>query len=131
MRQRSGRRLFTGQGQAGGAPPGDNNPMRARALASANNGPKVVGIGHLIQHHHQRLLAPFAGIGKNFFNARIGPRRAESQQALMGRINLVEPVALHKLHHHARFPGHAHDIARRAGKVALGHQQLFPAARRF
>ncbi len=43
----------------------------------------------------------------------------------MGRVNLVEPVAFHKLHHHARFPGHAHDIARRAGKVALGHQQFF------
>ena len=43
----------------------------------------------------------------------------------MIRVHLIEPHALDLLHDHARVLRHAHDVARRAGKVALHHQQLF------
>ena len=110
---------------ASGAPFGDDDPVRPGALAAADDGAEVVRVGHLIQHHDERFFAALPRPREDVLDGGVRPRRAEGQKPLMGGIDLVQPVALHELHHHARLPRHAHDVARRAGEIALGHQQLF------
>ena len=102
-----------------------------RALRRADDRAQVVGVGHAVQYDDERLLAALLRKGEHVVHALVVHRRHVGQHALMGRIDLIQAAAIHRLHHGAGVPGHADDVLRCAGQVALGHQQLLHRAAGF
>ena len=99
--------------------------MRAHTLRSADDCAQIVRIGDAVQQDQEGIFALRLRVCEHLVHRGIGHRRDVGQQALMSGIDLIQPRAVHHLNDHTGLPGHADDVSRRAGQVALRHQQLF------
>ena len=102
-----------------------NHTVRAHALGAADNRAQIVRVGDAVQQNQERVFALFLRFRQHRLDRAVLVRRRERHHALMVLRQLVQALMFHFLHRDVRFLRHLHDFARRAGQLALLHQQLF------